>query len=309
MRRKKIAPTHGKPAHSYWERRFRTKAFRQNLALCIARELADLSQQPVREVVDSRQVRNWIRSWKLRDVDRVAAEDFLLWLGARFANRVRGTDDSMRNLLESDLTAGIEALLAEDLLLSRATEDFIAAALRQEFVHNLLVDVIHTAIVSFNKRVNPLFAGITNRVLDDQIKGFIGLFMPMLQEQAVAFATRKSNQSVLLDFARSIFRQILDEPIGHFTFLASPSQRRQAETLVGKLVRSSKLESILREAGLEIWDGGYERIRRKKVGAVVDLERHGQRWSVELADLVLPILSHAHVLDFVAEEIRIATRR
>jgi hypothetical protein len=98
-------------------------------------------------------------------------------------------------------------LLAER---SSHTEEFVGDIMRQEFVRRLFTDSIFTSIVSFNQRINPFFGGLTMRVLEDQITGFIRLFMPMLIEQATAFAVSKDNQRIALDFAR----QELFRPLG-----------------------------------------------------------------------------------------------
>jgi hypothetical protein len=53
-------------------------------------------------------------------------------------------------------------------------------------------------------------------MLQDQIKGFIGLFMPTLQRQAVAFVTSRGNQTLVIDLLRATARQLLAEPLSRY---------------------------------------------------------------------------------------------
>src|SRR5215468_6002276 len=51
-----------------------------------------------------------------------------------------------------------------------------------------LLELLDPALVSFYRRVDPLFGGLGVRVLEPQIKSFIGYFMPMVQGRVAAFA-------------------------------------------------------------------------------------------------------------------------
>jgi hypothetical protein len=174
--------------------------------------------------------------------------------------------------------------------------------LRQEFVHNLFVEIIHTSIVSFNKRVNPLFGGLTSSMLEGQIKSFIRMFMPMIQEQAVAFAISKSNQRIFLDFSRSIVRLFLDVPLASFASMVSAQQRQQVEKLIRHAIGDTKLESLGRQLAVSAWDDIYAKINKRKVGNLINVEQHARKLADRFADLVLAGLTRPGIIDLVVEE-------
>jgi hypothetical protein len=171
----------------------------------------------------------------------------------------------------------------------------------------LFTDIIFTSIVSFYQKVNPLFGALTMRVLEDQIKGFIRLFMPMLQQQATAFAVSKENQRILLDFARAIVRQLLNEPLRHYAGMVSSGQRTKAEVFIRKAVGNAKLDSQIRKVALAAWDDLYAAIQNKTVGDLLRLEEHAGWLAARCVEVILPALSRPHILRFVAAEIALAT--
>ena len=213
---------------------------------------------------------------------------------------------SVLDMLDPELVDDVDALLGEAFELSPQVEELVANILQQEFVRRLFTDIIFTAIVSFNQRVNPLFGAITMRVMEEQIKGFIHLFMPTLQQRATAFATNRQNQRILLDFTRSIMRELLDQPWLHYAAMASPEQRTQTEKLIRKAVGNAKLDALIRKAMLAAWDDLYAGIRDKPVGTLLRLEENS-RWLAErCVEMILPALARPHILRFVAAEMTTA---
>jgi hypothetical protein len=186
--------------------------------------------------------------------------------------------------------------------LSENVENLIAETLRQEFVHNLFVEIIHTSIVSFNKRVNPLFGGLTSSMLEGQIKSFIRMFMPMVQEQAVAFAISKGNQRIFLEFARSIVRLFLDVPLASFASMVSAQQRKQIEKLIKQAVGNPKLDALGRQFAISVWDDLYAKISKRRVGDLINVDEYATRLADPLADLILAGLTRPGIIDLVAEE-------
>lgn len=290
------------PAKTYWQKRFRSREFRSKLIESLRSEIAILGKEPIKNVVDARKVRKAIEEWDSSIFDHKKLADLIVHLGRRAEAKTRRQRKSLIEILDPDLVAGINSVLEADVALSENVEDLIAEILRQEFVHNLFVEIIHTSIVSFNKRVNPIFGGLTSSMLEGQIKSFIRMFMPMIQEQAVAFAISKSNQRIFLDFSRSIVCLFLDVPLASFASMVSAQQRRQVEKLIKKAIGDAKLESLGRQLAISVWDDLYVNISKRKVGDFINVEQHASRLADRLADLVLTALTRPAIIDLVAEE-------
>jgi hypothetical protein len=291
------------PSQTYWQKRFRSREFRRRLTESLRCEIELLGKETIENVVDERQVRRVIEEWDSAILDRKAVVDLIIHVARRSETRMRKQRKSLLEVLDTDLVSSIHAILEAEVALSENVEDLIAETLRQEFVHNLFVEIIHTSIVSFNKRVNPLFGGLTSSMLEGQIKSFIRMFMPMIQEQAVAFAISESNQRVFLDFSRSIVRLLLDVPLASFASMVSAQQRKQVEKLIRQSVGNEQLESLGRQFAVSLWDDVYAKISNCKVGDLVNVEKYGAQLADRCADLVLAGLTRPGIIELVAEEV------
>jgi hypothetical protein len=272
------------------------------LTAAVRHELDSVATEPVRKVVDNRAVRRAIREADPALIMPKALADIIVHVNRGAEKRLRATRASAYDLAGHELADEIDALLEEDLLTADAAEDFITEVLRQEFVRNLFTEIIHTSIVSFNKRVNPLFGGLTTTVLQDQIKAFISMVMPMIMKRANSFATSRHNQRVFRDLARELTRQILSEPIDELLPPRSPGLRKQTERLLRQVVQSPVAYQRMRSVALAVWEDVFKRIETKKVGDLIDLKHFGDQIADQIVDLLLPALARPVMAEFLASE-------
>jgi hypothetical protein len=290
----------------YWQRRLRSRAFKRELTALLRRELTALAGERVRDIVDTELVRSMIREWETRMIDRAQLAEVIIE-GIRHSAR-RRRDEPLRRL-DSQLIADVASLVREGFALSAAAEDAIAAMMRQEFVRRLFTDIIFSAIVSFYQRVNPLFGAVTVRVLEEQIKGFIRFFMPMLQQQATAFIISQANQRVAMDFIGVVVREILEQPLPSYLATITPAQRRRLETLIRDATASTKLEAVVREATLSAWDDLYAIIADKRVGDLLRVDEQAAWFAERCVEFVAPALARSHVVEFIAAQSALAAKR
>jgi len=303
-------PGEAERAERYWARRIRSPAFRRDLEGLITREIEALSRERVGDVIDRDAVRRIIQEWDSKIVNEQLVADLVIAASGRVATQLKKRSASVRATIDPQLAADLEALLQQRMRLSRRAEDLIAAIMRQEFVRRLFSDIIFTSIVAFHEKANPLFGGIAVRLMQEQIKGFIDLFMPMLQKQAIAFAITKENQRILLSFVRAIIRHLLDAPLADYAEMVSSWQKKSVSALISKAVadaaRSARLEQLIREMTLTVWDGVYRDIRDKRVGDLLRLEGHVGWLAQRCLDAIMPVLSRPAVVQFVAAEFTLA---
>jgi hypothetical protein len=292
----------------YWEKRLRSKAFRRDLTGAIGAELRALGGEKIKDVLDAKLVRRLITEWDPGLIDRDIVASLVIQGNRSVLGRLQRRGDSLLGLLDEQLVADFDALLDEDVDLSADAEDFVANLMQQEFVRRLFTDIIFTSIVSFYRKVNPLFGAVAMRVLEEQIKGFIGLVMPMIVKQATSFAVSQANQRVVLDFTRSIVRELLDEPLPSYTAMISAGQRKKAEAFVRKAVKSDKLDALIRETAVATWDDLYRALRNRKVGDLLRLEEHAGWLAERIVELVLPALARPGFVQLVASEVALAGR-
>ena len=289
----------------YWQRRVRSRPFKRELTALVRRELTALAGERVRDVLDVELVRSVIREWDTRMIDRARLAELIIEGMRHSARQQRG--GPLRRL-DPQLIADVEAVVRESVALSAGAEESIAAIMRQEFVRGLFTDIIFSAIVSFYQRVNPLFGAMTVRVLEEQIKGFIRLFMPMLQRQATAFIVNQANQRVAVEFVSVVVRQILEQPLPDYSAMITPAQRRKLEALIRHATASARLDSIVKEATLSAWDDLYAIIAGKRLGDLLRLEEQADWFAERCVEFVAPALARSHVVEFIAAEMAVAAK-
>lgn len=293
-------------AERHWEARIRSGEFKRALTALAARELKDVARRRVSDVIDARFVRTMIRELDARVIDRAIVADLVVEVNRRVRARLAGAERSLLDLLDRRLVADIASTLETAMEFPSGGEAFAATLMRQEFVRSLFTDIIYTAIVSFNERVNPLFGAFATRALEDQIKGFIDRFMPMLQAQAIAFAVERRNQRIVLAFAQSVVRLLLDVPVAQYAALAASAGGKPAEAVIRTAVNNAKLGALVREAALAVWDDFYAAVRNRRIGELLRLEAHADWLAARAVEVLLPLLSRPHVRRFIAAEIALA---
>jgi hypothetical protein len=289
-------------AEQYWTKRVASPSFRRALAAAIAAELRALASRRVGEVIDAELVRELIRQWDARIVEREVFAEVAIATNRRAARRLGARRESLLDLLDRQLVADLEAAIDARLELGNRGRDFIAALMEREFVRGLFTDVIFTALVSFQRRANPLFGALAVRALEDQIKAFIGLFMPMLQAQATAFAIDPANQRAVLDFARAVARQLLELPIGRWAALAAGGGAESVESLVRQAAANSRLAELARRAALLAWDDLFAELRQRRIGELLRVEQHAAWLAERCVEMLVPLLARPGIVALIAAE-------
>lgn len=288
------------PRTQHWARRLRSRDFRKTLTTALERELRHIASLAVRDIVDAKLVHGLIDDFDVTAIDQKRLIELILAASGGVGEVVRESRRSAHDLLGPQAAKEIEILLSDTGELSGDAEDFVADLMQQEFTRRLFTEIIFTSIVSFYKKVNPLFGGFAMRAMEDQIKGFIRLFMPMIQNQAAAFAVE--NQAALRDLIRTMLDEALQRPIReHFP---APSAKRKAAgtALLRQALNSSPLEALSRSAAHAVWESIYSATATLTLGELLDLDKRAPHLAARGVDMILPFLTHAPILELIASE-------
>jgi hypothetical protein len=267
----------------------------------VREEIAAAGSAPVRDLIDAGQVRAAIAAWDPASVRAAAAARVAVKVNERLEKRLGRARRSLEEMMGPSVMEGVNALLDEDLPNPQALEQILAQTIRQKFVRKLFAELIHSAILAFNKRVNPIFSGITASMLDDQIRGFISLGMPMLQEQAVTFALSRANQDFVVDLARSLIRSVLAEPLGDLVPRASAGQRARIESLIVRVLESDRFREQAPVMALRVFDDVYAQLRDEKLAVLIDVESLAEVLAEPIAELAIAVLTRPRVASLLAE--------
>ena len=292
--------------NDYWTKRIRSTAFKRSLTGALQTEIRALADARVQDVLDPTLIRGIIAEWDARIVSPATIAELVIQGNRRATTRLRRRVESLSDLIEERRLDDIDALLRQFAALPPNAEDLISGIMEQEFMRRLFTDLIFTAIVNFNQKLNPFFGAAAMRALEEQIKGFIRLFMPMLQQQAIAFATSRTNQRLVLDLTRAVIRRLLDEPLRHYLLKTTAAQRRHGDAFIRRAATDEKLVALIRSAAVAMWDDLYGAIKQKRLGEVLQLAENS-RWLAErCVEFVLPVLARPAVRDWLASEASVA---
>jgi hypothetical protein len=253
--------------------RARSPRLRRALEAFLRDELRHAAAQPISTLLPPTRARRLVRDFAPEALSDKALAVIAVRVRRDLEKQLRATRRTPAEMLGADFAERAAQVFDEELLDAEAGEELIAHVLRQEFVRKLLTEVVHTSIVSFYKRVNPLFGGLATTMLDDQIRGFINMFMPMIQEQAVRFAAGKRSQAFARDLARSLAHHTLTTPLAEQLPELDKRQRQRIERIVREAATSAALRRQTHAVAVIVWDAIYASIRDRKLGDVVDLKR------------------------------------
>jgi len=281
--------------------RLSSRSFRNRLSAALRDEIESLAARPIRDLLDESVVRRSLAACHPAMFDARILAGVAVHVSERVEKRLDREERALDEILGPVVVERVDALLDEDLPEPGALGDILAEVIRQDFARRLFAELIHSAIVSFNKRVNPLFGGLASAVLEDQIRAFIELGMPMLQEQAVAFVRSQANQEFAVELAKALLRGVLAEPLGDLIPQASAGQRRRLASLIVDVVESERFQAGAADAALRIWDDVYARLRDRKLGEVVDTADLARVLAEPLAEVVVRALACSQVAEMFGE--------
>ena len=291
----------GTAEQRYWAARVRSPAFKRALVGMIEDELRALANARVGDVLERKVGERIIRRWNRGAVDRAAITELALDVNRRLTRRLARRRDSLLELLDPALVAQLDGVFEQFVRLTPRAEEFIALLMGQEFMRGLFTDLIYSALVSFYRRVDPLFGGLGVRVLEPQIKSFIGYFMPMVQGRVAAFVAAPANQRIAAAFARAVARQLLGVPLRGWAELAAAGPRQAVEAFVRRAAANARLGSLTEQVALAVWDELYTAIAPRKIGDLLGLDP--RMWRAEDgADALVPALARPAVLAFIVAE-------
>lgn len=281
-------------------------AFARELTALVAGELRALADLRFKDVIDPRLVRELIeRSEDLLAIDAVTA--VALGVRRRARQSVRKNRRSPRTLLGEQFVRDVEDVLDGVARLTPQAEAFIDGMMQRELVQGLMTDLVYTAIVSFNRRVNPLFGNLALMAVDAQIKNFIRMFMPMLQRQATAFLVDRRNHALFADFARAAARQVLNEPLSQLVELFDRGSDADVEALTNKMARNPQVRRLIRDLALTLSETVFRELAGRRVGSVLRLDDHVDWLAPRLSAPLLAALQRAPIAAFIAREIERTT--
>ncbi len=284
-----------------FSKRVRSGPFKRSLVALIGSEIREMGREPIQSIVDEKLVRSALSSWDPAALRPEIVAELTVFVMGESEARLRKQRKSIDQLIDRDVLDEVDRLISSDLASPAAAAEIVTQMLRQEFIGKLFAEIIHSAIISFNKRVNPLFGGIASAVLEDQIRGFIALGMPMLQEQAVSFVLSQGNQKVAADLVRGVARAIRAEPVANLVLRTSGEQRRNLEAALARILASEFVQKATSETLVGLFDALYPRLRKLRLDEVFDTELLVGAFAEPIAGLSVNALARPRAAALLSE--------
>lgn len=283
--------------------RVQSREFKTALSRAMESEIRDVSKMKIGDYLDAGAVRNLVKHSNSFLLSQNNFTGLIKTQVAALEDYFGKKNISISEILDSKTKQKMSALMTEKYVMSDNAKEFVGKIIRSEFITGLFVNVIHVTLVSFYKKVNPIFGGITTAILENKIKAFIEVMIKVILDQAVSFVVSPANQENLARFSHTVIELLLKEKVIHFFEEMTAERRKKIYALAESVAFSKKIQAQAQEIFLKVFDDFYLSVKNQKAGDFFKLKGQEKTLAGDVADLVIPCLKHKPVVDFLVQEI------
>lgn len=273
--------------NNYWEKRVQDDAFRDSvnqLAKDAVNELIDLN---IGEICDD-------LSAGIEQSNQKEANEFLAPVVR--ATLINGTPISKALIEEANKALnermGEGALKAWREVVSQPIDlppETVQAVVQQPAVKELFINIIHDAIIGFNKKVNPLAGAMGMLGIDKQIKDFLAPFMDQVTNMATEFMVDKKNTAMFQDFAGKVFDIAVSEKPAKYMNLPIEESSKLIADAVEATLNDETFQKDSKESGLNVLAKIKEKFGKQTIreymndNNIKDPTRDLTKWELDIA--------------------------
>lgn len=227
-------------AVNYWENRVKEKNFRNNINQLVKDLYNEFIDLKIEEIADG----------LLEGVEKSDPASHNVFVSSLvnalivdstpiIKENIERRNLSINDVLSDDSLQSWRAVVTQPVDLPKET---IQAVIEQDAVKELFINVIHDAIIGFNKKFNPLFGAVSALGLDKQIKEFLVPFMDSVTGMATEFMTDNKNKGMFQEFAGKIFDMVIKEKPEKYKELPIENTSSLIAEAVAKTITDSKAQ-------------------------------------------------------------------
>lgn len=212
-------------------------------------------------------------------------------------------NEPIQEIISTDSQKAIEEVLAEPVELPKET---VREFLQQEAIIQLFTNIIHDAIIGFNKKVNPLAGAMAAFGMEDQIRNFIQPFMPQVVENSAEFITADKNEQMFADLSAAVFDIVKDEKPKPYIESISASQKEKIDKLSLTLATDEVLRDHLDALARHIIENFYDEVAdlRVKDAFTADPREIAGRFAPLVVTLFLPAIQEDISIQYLLDEVK-----
>jgi len=216
--------------NKYWQERTSSEEFKSDLKKLVNGISDEILELTIEKVVD--ELNECIKQTNLEQDGTVIgqlAKSFILSYGQPSLSEIESKNLSVSQLLEKPTLKAWRDLLDRPVVLPEETLDSI---LEQPAIKELLINIIHDAIIAFNKKYNPLYGAMAIFGVDKQIKEFLKPFMDKVTAICRKFLLDEKNSKLFQDFTTKLFDiMTLEKPKNYIKIPDKESRTKLAKAL------------------------------------------------------------------------------
>ena len=209
---------------------------------------------------------------------------FSLEMGSKIESK--NNKNSLKKALSPASLKALEDILDEPILLTDSSKEFIDKIVHSAFIKNLFSETIHVSIVSFYKKVNPLFGGLATSVLEKQIRGAIDFIIDKVLDVATLFIVSEKNMDRFSDFLKAVVLLSLEEPLNHYYKQLTPGHTKKIVHFLLELQMSSQFETWIKERVITAVELVYDEFGDEKIGTIIPYSEPVRKIVDKIADVL-----------------------
>lgn len=287
----------------YLQERVESKAFKKSLEKIIYKQIQKGLKLPIKDVLPYEIGRQFIDEFDVFMFNPASfIQIFQLFLQS-LEYYFEDTNETLIDFLGQSSVKDIENILNEKYVMSENVERIVREVMHSDFIKSLFTEAVHLSIVSFYKKVNPIFGGMTAKVVEKQVKGLIKPLIKIVVDSAAEYVIRKENQQQLTEFLKNLMILIVNEPVENVFLEFSPRHRKKSETLLKNLAKNSTFEKKMRKIILYTYEYMYEQISTQKVELFIAKESQVKKLAYWGIEFLLVVIKQDEVISFLADEL------
>lgn len=189
----------------FWEKRTREDSFAEDLRTNIHKLRDEILEEPLDDLLDniSEEIDGIPDRNEIPGLIRVYHS-----LNRKILEDIISVNRPLQNAMEQKTMDAMKKVVTRPV---DFPEDAVREIVAQPAIKELFINIIHDAIIGFNKKFNPLFGAMAAVGMDKQIREFIVPFMDSVNNLAADFLTDKANQPMFTDLAGKIFEIVFEQ--------------------------------------------------------------------------------------------------
>lgn len=296
----KKSPTYNQALQAH----LKTKTFQSRLRKYIEDEISNTLNTPIEKIISKKSLESILNEISIKLLNTKNLSSLSLKFVESLDKKFKSKKIILQDLIHPDVLRTFDSIQAEivDHLIS---EEMLGHLLKSKLSYDVLVQIIHQTIVTFYKKINPLFGGLATQTLDKQIRAFIGIFIPQVQDRIKEFLMGYLDTEIIQNMLNQALEFTLNQNISSSFSKLTINKKEEIIQKVFKLLDNKEVQDQWQNLFNGLCMMCYENFKKEKLGSILHERKVISIFSKEITPLIMDRLKTKNTVEFLAQEAEI----